>query len=133
MRMTCDLPDDAECCEVVLDALVEVARKIIRELDLAPFPQEVNGVWYKLEPEGEEDWKLPHNVIRDGWGDCEDMCIYHCAGLRETGEDPGAMCRIVRTARNKLHCVVQRSDGTFDDPSIDMMKPEDLRRFTDAR
>lgn len=132
MKMTSELPNDAECCELVLDALVEVARKIIRALDLPLHPQDCRGIRYRLEPPGEEDWKLPHNVIRDGWGDCEDLALWDCAGYREEG-DEDAMPRIVRTQRNKLHCVVELGDGTFVDPSIDLMTSEDKRRYTDAR
>jgi bifunctional N-acetylglucosamine-1-phosphate-uridyltransferase/glucosamine-1-phosphate-acetyltransferase GlmU-like protein len=67
-----------------------------------------------------------------GLSDCEDLAIWTAAGLRETGEDPEAYVRIVRTGRGKLHAMVQRSDGSFEDPSIDLMTPEDLKRYTDA-
>jgi len=138
MRFTCELPDHAAACEMVLDALVEVARVEIRAGLVPPFPHDIknadggNGIRYKLEPAGEEDWKLPHGVLRDGWGDCEDLALWVAAGLRETGEDPDAYVRIVRTGRGKLHAIVQRGDGGHEDPSIDLMTPEDLKRYTDA-
>lgn len=68
MRFTCDLPDHAAAVEMVLDSLVEVSRVLIRAGVVPPFPHDVVGVRYQLEPAGEEDWKLPPGVIRDGWG-----------------------------------------------------------------
>lgn len=130
MRMTSELPNHAAACERVLDALADVAAMLIGAGIVPPFPHDVKGIRYRLEPEGEEDWKLPPGVIRDGWGDCEDLALWVVGGLRATGEDPGARCRIVRTGRNKLHCVVERSDGTFEDPSVELMTPEDLARYT---
>jgi hypothetical protein len=53
---------------MVLDSLVEVSRVLIRAGVVPPFPHDVVGVRYQLEPAGEEDWKLPPGVIRDGWG-----------------------------------------------------------------
>lgn len=145
MRFTCDLPDHAVACEIVLDALIEVARVMIRAGVVPPFPHDVKNrdggyaLHYQLEPAGEEDWKLPDGVMRDGWFDCEDGAIWVAAGIRETGRDAwgvpvdDAWVRIVRTGRNKLHAVVEGSDGVWRDPSVELMRPDDLRRYTDAR
>lgn len=139
MRMSSEVPDTAACCEAVLSGFVACARILIRNGVVPPFPHNVKdaktgeyAIRYQVEPAGQEDWKLPHNVIRDGWGDCEDLALWVVAGLQETGEDPGARCRIVRTGRGKLHCVVAKSDGTFEDPSVDLMTPADMKRYTSA-
>ncbi len=132
MRITTEIPDHAECAHALLGGFVACAEILIAAGVVPPFPTDVPHVVYRLEPPGEEDWKLPHLVVRDGWGDCEDLAIWLCAGLHVTGEDPGARCVIVVTGRNKLHCLVLRSDGTHEDPSVDMMTPADRKRLTDG-
>ena len=132
MKITSNIPDHARCVEAVLTGFVACARLLIEADLIPPFPHDVVGVNYRLEAPGEEDWKLPFGVITDGWGDCEDLAIWLCAGLHATGEDPDARCIIVQTGRNKLHCVVQRGDGTIEDPSVALMTPQDLKRYTDA-
>jgi hypothetical protein len=146
MRMTSEIPNHAACVEAVLDGFVECARLLIAAGVVPPFPHDVRnadgspGIHYQVEPPGEEDWKLPPGQIRDGWADCEDLALWVAAGIREMGEDPwGVLCedawvRIVRTGRGKLHAVVERlhEDGTttFQDPSIELMRPEDRERYT---
>lgn len=131
MDITTSIPDHAACAEALMEGFVLCSMLLIGSGVVPPFPHDTSVV-YRLEPPGEEDWKLPHNVVRDGWGDCEDLAIWTVAGLRWTGEDPGARCVIVRTARDKLHCLVLRSDGTHEDPSIDLMTAADRRRLTDG-
>jgi hypothetical protein len=132
IKMTCEIPPHAACVEAVLEGIVRADVVLIAAGIVPPFPHDVRGVRYQLEPPGEEDWKLAHGVIRDGWGDCEDIACWCAAGLRATGQDEGAVVRVVRTGRGKLHAVVQCTDGTFWDPSVDLMTDADLRRYTDA-
>lgn len=134
MRMTCELPDHAAAVEALLEGFVRAALVIIGAGLAPPDPRQAKVV-YKLEPPGEEDWKLPHNVVRDGWGDCEDIAGWRAAGLRFTGEDPGARVIVVKTGKDKatgqekLHAVVERSDGTIDDVCKEMWlnQPEGRR------
>lgn len=144
MHITTDIPDDAEYAEALLVGFVQCARVFIRRGIVPPFPHDVPSwfpgrrIVYALEKPGREDWTMPHIGTAFGHDgvpghmDCEDLAIWLCAGLQETGEDPGACCRIVKTARDKLHCLVERSDGSFEDPSIDLMTDEDRRRYTDG-
>jgi hypothetical protein len=157
MRMTSDIPNVAACCEAVLDGFVQCAQLMIEHGIVPAFPHLVRrndgspGVRYQLEPEGEEDWKLPHCAIRDGWIDCEDAALWCAAGLRAEGDeaddmrevmrerwtdadvrwDPDASVAIVRTARRKLHAVVRFGDGELWDPCPEIMDEATLRRFTD--
>jgi len=110
--------------EAALEGLVAANQVLIRHGIVPASPFDANVV-YKLEPPGEEDWKLAWNVIRDGWGDCEDLNGWECAGIRETS-DPGARVRVVRTGVNKLHCIGQLSDGSYFDvcPALGM-RPKD--------
>ena len=122
MRMTCRLPDHAACVEALLEGFV-LACMVCIEAGLAPNdPADAPNVRYRLEPPGEEDWKLPQNVVRDGWGDCEDLAGWRAAGLRLSGDDPEAKAVVVRTGENKLHAVVRRSSGDIDDPSLELFR-----------
>lgn len=119
MKMTCNIPDHAKAVEALLEGFVRCCMVCI-DAGLAPLDPMDTGVRYQLEPQGEEDWKLPQNVIRDGWGDCEDVAAWRAAGLRLSGEDDGARCVVMSTGPRKLHAVVLRSDGRIDDPSRDL-------------
>ena len=110
MKMTCRLPDHAVVVEALLEGFVRACQVIIAA-GLAPLDPRDSDVRYQLEPAGEEDWKLPQNCIRDGWGDCEDLAGWRAAGMRLSGADPGARVVVVKTAPGKLHALVQRSDG----------------------
>ena len=123
MRMTCNLPDHAAVVEALLEGFV-LACQVCIAAGLAPRDPVGSGVLFRQEPAGEEDWKLPQNVVRDGWGDCEDLAGWRAGGLRDSGEDPGAKVVVVRTGKRKLHAVVQRSDGAIDDPSLDLARME---------
>lgn len=126
--MTCNLPDHAAAVNALLEGFVRVCQLVIESGLAPPDPLQAN-VQYKLEPPGQEDWKLPQNVIRDGWGDCEDMAGWRAGGLRATGQDPDARAEVRRTGPHKLHCVVVRSDGSVEDPSHELWQrqPEGLR------
>lgn len=119
--MTATLPDHAAVVNAMLDGFVQACAVIIASGIAPPDPLMAN-VRYKLEPPGEEDWKLPNNVIKDGWGDCEDLNGWRAAGLRVTGEDPGARCIVVKTGPGKLHAVVLRSSGDYDDACLELMQ-----------
>jgi len=132
MKMTCELPDHAAVVEALLEGFVRACLVIIAAGLAPPDPRQTSPtVKYKLEPVGEEDWKLPHNVIRDGWGDCEDLAGWRAAGLRFTGEDAGARVKVVKTGENKLHAVVERGDGSIDDVCKEMWlnQPEGRRKL----
>ncbi len=75
------------------------------------------GVRWKPEPPGDEHFDLPNTIIKRGWGDCDDLAPYHAASLRITGEDPEAVARVYPSGPHRWHAVVQRSDGSIDDPS----------------
>ncbi len=119
VKITADIPDHAAAIELVLEGFVQCACLLIASGAVPPFPHNA-GVRYQMEPPGAEDWALPHTVMGQTWGDCEDLAIWTAAGLRETGEDPGARVVVRRTGPGKLHAVVERSDGTIEDPSYDL-------------
>jgi len=121
MQMTCRMPDHGAVVNAMLEGFVRACQVII-ESGLAPVDPLEARVRYQLEPAGQEDWKLPQNVMRDGWGDCEDLAGWRAAGLRATGEDPDATCVVMRTGPGKLHAVVMRGDGSVDDVCMELMQ-----------
>lgn len=121
MHVTTDLPEHATALEALGTGFVLVNCLLIMN-GIVPVDPTDAEVVYKLEPPGEEDWKLAHRVMRDGWGDCEDLVFWRLAGLWVTGEDPDARFRVVRTGPGKLHAVIERGDGSYDDPSLDLVR-----------
>jgi hypothetical protein len=74
-------------------------------------------VKWKPEPPGDEHFDDARTVLVRGWGDCDDLAPWHAAGLRATGEDPGARAFVYQSGPRRWHAVVSRSDGSVDDPS----------------
>jgi hypothetical protein len=76
------------------------------------------GVRWKPEPPGDEHFDSPQTLLRRGWGDCDDLAPWHAASLRASGEDPDAIARVVPSGPKRWHAIVERSDGSIDDPSV---------------
>jgi hypothetical protein len=119
MKISATLPDHGEVVEAVLEGFTLAACLIIESGVVPPFPQQTT-VKYSEEPAGQESWLLPNQVMAAGVGDCEDLCIWEAAGMRVTGEDPGAKCVLAMTGKKKLHCLVMMSDGRVSDPSMQL-------------
>jgi hypothetical protein len=93
------------------------------------------GVRYKEEPPGREDWCDAPTVIKQGWGDCEDLAAYRCAELRAMGVDAECVIRsryidpsscrkagypaklIPRDGIYLVHVMVRWPDGHIECPS----------------
>lgn len=128
MIATLQMPPAAAVIEAALEGLVRVNLVLMASGIIGPFPHDYDVV-YRLEPDGEEDWKHGANVIRDGWGDCEDIAAWCAAGVRFTDEDPDAKAVVMRTGPTNLHCVVLLSNGLIWDPSLDLgMRTNNRRR-----
>lgn len=125
MRMTSDIPMHPRLLEAVLDGFVQAAQILIRAGKCPSTPYDADVTW-KLEPKGEEEWCLPTDVMRKGWGDCEDMAIWLAAGYREE-ENDNARVRLVKTGKTRWHAIVEREDGTREDPS-EVLKPRRKER-----
>jgi len=88
-----------------------------------------SGARYRREPVGQEWWESAADllgVLTRGSGDCEDMSAFRTAELRFTGEDEDARVKIVRTSR-AFHAVVERGDGSIEDPSRILVAIESAR------
>jgi hypothetical protein len=93
------------------------------------------GIKYRREPRGREWWESATDilgVLADRSGDCEDLAALRAAELRLVGEDEDARVKVVRTSR-AFHAVVERSDGSIEDPSRVALALERARKRREAK
>ena len=110
-----NVPPSAETYSRALEGLVGVDEEILRRNPDLPTLYE-SGVKYKLPPH--RVWRYPHEIVRDGWGDCEGLSCWRAAELHVSGADPDARVMVYRSGPRRWHAVVGRGDGLIDDPSI---------------
>lgn len=90
-----------------------------------------SGIVYRREPRGREWWESAADalgVASNRSGDCEDLAAYRAAELRYFEDEPGARVKIVRTRRGSFHAVVEREDGSIEDPSRIALRLEQERK-----
>jgi len=81
------------------------------------------GVEYRREPPGNEQFKDVVAVLRDGYGDCEDLACAQAAWRTvRTGElcSPFITWKALGAGRWLYHITVLRADGTREDPSREL-------------
>lgn len=89
------------------------------------------GIVYRREPQGREWWQSAADVlgvVANRSGDCEDLSAYRVAELRTFLDEPTACVRIVRTKRGSFHAIVERGDGSIEDPSRILVALEARRK-----
>lgn len=106
--------------EDITDLLETLTRINVRHMQTRALPALYeSGVRYRREPLGQEKWWPARDVVRQGHGDCEDLCAYRAAELIRAGVDAKAVCYSPRAGL--VHCIVvyRRPDGTLakEDPS----------------
>jgi hypothetical protein len=119
------VPDelDDQDRKAALDAALEsVTRTVTSQVKTGKVPPaagEIKSgrVRWEPEPPGAEHFDLPSTVIGRGWGDCDDLAPWHAGSLRATGRDPGARAIVRKSGPKRWHAIVQRSDGSIEDPS----------------
>jgi len=123
VRIRLAVPDSAVKPDVLDAALEAVTRTDEHLLDQGSVPTAeqaiVRGVRWQPEPPGDEHFDTAETVLARGHGDCDDLAPWHAASLRHTGTDPGAKAVVTPTGPNRWHAVVQRSNGTIEDPSAE--------------
>lgn len=125
MRIRLAVPDelDDQDRKAALDAALESVTRsntpLIRSGKIPPAAAAIRAgkVEWRPEPPGDEHFDLPQTMLRRGWGDCDDLAPWHAATLRASGTDPGARAVVRKSGEKRWHAVVQRSDGSIDDPS----------------
>lgn len=120
MRLNIAVPEE-HVKKPVLDAALESVTRLNESLikggTIPHFRTALNRVRWRPEPFGSEHFDHAATVLSRGWGDCDDLAPWHAASLRASGQDPGAKAIVKRSGPKLWHAVVQRSNGTIDDPS----------------
>lgn len=84
----------------------------------APLPRLYAGsIRYERERSGQERWRSARHVAAAGIGDCEDLAAFRVAELRELEGETRARVKLLRRGPHLIHAVVERADGTIEDPS----------------
>lgn len=120
MRINVAVPEknvSAPILNAMLEATTRVDQALIKEGSVPTFREAVDRVRWAPEPPGDEHFDHAALVLQRGKGDCDDMAPWHAASLRMTGEDRGAKAIVRKSGPSRWHAVVQRSDGSIDDPS----------------
>jgi hypothetical protein len=120
MRINIAVPEKRVTAPVLdgaLEAVTRLDEALIREGAVPPFREAVDAVRWRPEPPGEEHFDHAGKVLARGHGDCDDLAPWHAASLRVTGEDPDAQAVVKKSGEKRWHAVVQRGDGTIEDPS----------------
>lgn len=130
LHVTVDIPADPAIIEALLEGLIAANTVMLDGADFPPLYEA--GVVYKREPKGREEWQTCERTLQRGSGDCEDLTGWRVAELRRAGErgarpfvrpargsgaGVGAAGGRRRRRRRKWHVLVERGDGTFEDPS----------------
>lgn len=101
-----------------LEAVTRLNEQMIKSGDTPTSDELVAaGARWKPEPPGQEHFDHGALIAHRKHGDCDDWAPLHAATLRVTGEDPGARAIVRKSGEKRWHAIVQRSDGTIDDPS----------------
>ena len=128
MRYRIAVPEahvEASIIDAALEAVTRLDESMIHSGDVPDFDARPKGIIWKPEPKGDEFFDNAQTIIQRGWGDCDDLAPWKAASLRATGEDPGAIAKVVKSGPSMYHAIVERSDGAIDDPSVECgMKPK---------
>jgi len=128
MRVRLSVPDahaDPHVINAILEGVTRLDESLIRS-GQSPTSRELvaAGAIWRPEPPGDEHFDHGGTIAQRGWGDCDDWAPLHAATLRASGEDPGAKAIVVPSGPDTYHAIVERSDGSLDDPSVAAgMKP----------
>src|SRR5512147_821950 len=122
MRINVAIPE-AHVKKPVLDAALEAVTRLNEDLiknGQSPTSHELiaRGARWQPEKPGDEHFDNGSIISARGHGDCDDWAPLHAATLRVTGADPGARAIVRKSGEKRWHAIVQRSNGTIDDPSL---------------
>jgi hypothetical protein len=136
MRIRIAVPEqfvDPTVIDAALEAVTRLDESMIRQ-GQAPTSHEAiaAGAIWRPENMGDEHFDHAGTIATRGWGDCDDWAPLHAATLRASGEDPGAVARVVPSGPSTYHAIVQRTDGAIEDPSVAAgMKPARVGEMSD--
>lgn len=111
MRAELHIPRGERFYESALEGLARVNTDLYRDKRLPSIY--AGGVKYQREQS--EEWRNVEEVLGSGWGDCEDLAAARVGELRASGDQAHVIVR--RTGPKMTHALVQRGNGTIEDPS----------------
>lgn len=114
MKIGFDIPASRATLAAALEGLTATNYCLLARSRKAPALY-ASGVRYQREPRGREQWQTAPQVLRAGFGDCEDLAAWRAAELRIQGIP--AKATVIRTGPKMFHAVVQHPDGSIEDPS----------------
>jgi len=125
MRIRLAVPDELDdhdrkaALDAALESVTRTNTGLIRSGAVPPAAGQIRAgrVRWRPEPPGDEHFDLPHTMLARGHGDCDDLAPWHAGSLRASGVDPGAIAIVKKSGPKRWHAVVQRSDGSIEDPS----------------
>lgn len=123
LRVVVKVPSDPGALEALLEGLAGLNFYMLdsnRRVGGALPALYESGVRYEREPPGRERWLTIAELYASGIGDCEDLAAARVAELRLGGEL--ARPRVVQTPKGSYHAVVERADGTIEDPSLILLQ-----------
>src|SRR5258706_4366708 len=136
MRINVAVPEahvDAPVLDAALEATTRLNESMLARKEVPTFERGLHyGIKWKPEPPGAEHFDHAGTVMKRKWGDCDAVAPWHAASFRHSGDDPDARAVARRSGPNRWHAVVQRSDGSIDDPSkrAGMGQPQPIRGAT---
>ncbi len=131
VRIMC--PPIPEAIEALCEGLVRLNVALMRHADergVSLPPLYESGIVYRREPRGQEWWEHAEDIqgiATKRSGDCEDLAAFRAAELRYWDSEVARVV-IQRTARGSFHAVVERGDGTIEDPSRILVEQERERK-----
>ena len=125
MRIRLAVPDELDdkdrkaALDAALESVTRTNTSLVRNGKAPPAAAAIRAkrVRWQAEPPGDEHFDLPHTMLKRGWGDCDDLAPWHAGSLRASGVDPGARAIVRKSGPKRWHAIVQRSDGSIEDPS----------------
>lgn len=123
MQIALTVPTDSvdeRTLGAALEAATEVAQTQIEQGKTQPLADAIaQGLRWQPEPTpaGQESFDIPQVQDERGWGDCDDLAPRWAAELRASGVDPDAQAIVYQSGPKRWHVVVERGDGSIDDPS----------------
>lgn len=131
MRIVVAVPE-AHVKKPVLDGALEAVTRLNEDMiksGVSPTSDQLieEGAKWKPERPGDEHFDHGALIAKRGHGDCDDWAPLHAATLRVTGEDPDARAVVRKSGPKRWHAIVQRGDGSIDDPSLEAGMPGPAR------
>lgn len=125
MRIRLAVPDELDdqdrkaALDAALESVTRTVSGLVRTGAAPPAAGEIRAgrVRWQPEPPGDEHFDLPSTILARGHGDCDDLAPWHAGSLRASGRDPGARAIVRKSGPKRWHAIVQRSDGSIEDPS----------------